>query len=413
MFAFFFLMFLAQFIGNGDKMSEGDIVCYTYHLVDYQLGFISTVLPGQIFMFLFRKPNMMIFRIYSFTLLILAFLGVAYLLEKIYLSAPNRHKLAYSYVIGLFCISGGIFHIFYYKIGLLDVYWVCSFVIFFFLLQNKKTWFLIPFCFVFMVMVHFGAFLCYIPMMSIVLLYEAAVSREKSERKYLIIIFALSVVSAALVFGVLLYNGENNVSCTKEQLHALLQERGSDYFCYYDYFVFKEFKSDLLGVTLTEKDFVFIKSESFPVFIKTVLNRFIYQICYNYRLSVERIRNDNKCLMIDFSLILSLIPIVVFYHKCGKTLYRLSESNRLKKFSLFCGLAFVIFSFLGISIFTVDRVRYFHHTIICIFAFFLYLMFKEKKLFGEIIKSNIEKIETKGLLIFAVVTFLSRFDPYY
>ena len=179
MFAFALITLLAQFIGNFDAIITPDESIYTYHIVDFRIGYVSRVIQGQIFQWIFPNPSRQLVKRVSLVLFILVVFCASYFLEKLYLSITSNNKSIFLYLILIFCVSGSTFHIFYRQLGMLDVYWVYAFLFFLIFLQNKKTWFLIPFSFVFMVAVHYGSLLTYIPLMAIILLYKASL-REKT-----------------------------------------------------------------------------------------------------------------------------------------------------------------------------------------------------------------------------------------
>lgn len=402
-----------QFLGNGDRIVQLHYVelCYTYHIVDFSLGFISKVLPGQIFMWIFKNPTQELYVAYSAALLLILCLIISYFLEKIYLCAPEEYKTSYAYIIILFCVSGFVFNLFFCALGIIDVYWIVAFVAFFLSLQSKKTRFLIPLCFVFMVFVHYGAMLCYIPLMSIILLYEAS-EMEGKEKKLMISVLALSIVLSVAFALIFLYNESHLDGWTKEKLHDFINSRGGSIYTFYDYVMFKEM--DLTGWGV---DIVINKSQLFNLsFLPDDLNDFIngvvYQFYLNFKLTSASVKGlVHNILWIYVSIVLVGIPYVAFYYKCCGQFYK-SCKNKLKKFSLFCAFALFVVAFFGLTLLSLDKIRYSHHSIICIFVFFLYLMFKEKESFAQIVSSNLKKINTIHLTLFLVAAFLLRYYSY-
>ena len=411
LFCFFLLIVLALFIGNSDRIPPGDDICYTYHIVDFSLGFISRVLPGQIFVLLFKNPNMVNFRIYSLILFFTAVFFIAYLLEKLYLSAPHEHKTLYCFFICVFCTSGSVLHVFYTEIGMLDAYWIFVLIMFFFFVRSKKMWLLIPICYILMIIINFGAFLCYIPLMSIILLYKAVKSDITSEKKYLIFICVLSAFFAILFFAVLMYNEEHNDALTQEKLHELLISRGSNYFLYYDYAIFKDYHNSVLGKDVVVHSYTLIKGDLHPEFLKTAINRLAYQIYFNYHLTMGRFALSKRFILLDSTVLLSGFPLIAFFHlSFGKFLKKCNIL--LKKIFIVCSLALFWVTFLGSIILTSDKTRFFHHAIICMFVFFLYLLYEEKDAFADIV-SSLLKNNKLYILLFTVAAYLSRFNPYW
>lgn len=412
MFSCFTMIIIFQLAGNGDRIPiHYDNLCYTFHIVDFSLGFISKVLPGQIFMWIFKNPTVELYKAYSIALLAILCLIISYFLEKIYLCAPKEYKSTYAYVIVLFCASGFVFNMFFCAIGIIDVYWIVAVVAFFLSLQSKKTWFLIPVCFLFLVFVHYGAMLCYIPLLSIILLYEAS-NLEGKDKKTILAILAISIVLSVGFVLVFLYNESHMDDWTKEKLHSFIESRGGTVYIFYDYVVLKEMDLTKWGVDILIKQSELFNFSFLPNFLNGFLNRFAYQLYLNYQMTLAFVQKlvDN-ILWIYASIVLVGIPYVYFYYKCCRQLYKRCE-NKLKKFSLFCALALFIIAFFSLTILSMDKVRYSHHSIICIFVFFLYIMFREKDTFAEIVSSNMKKINLIHLLLFLVTAFLLRCYPY-
>lgn len=410
MLAFLMLTLLSLFIGGGDRLPDCNKVTYSFHILDFRIGFFSRLLPGQIYMWILKNPTYRSFWVYSMIVYYVVVVCTAYLLEKVFLRAPDEHKIAYGYIICLFCVSGIIFQIFYRSLGMHDFYWIIALVIFFLLLQNKKTWFLIPLCFAFAVMTNYGVLFCYIPLMSIILLYEAGSCTKKSERKYLLIVFSLCIVVTIILFAVLMYNEQFKNTMSKGDLHTLMQNRGSKYFKYIDYAYFRDYRTEIGGRNVIIKQFELIKSDVLPTFLKEAVNRFAYQLYLTHTLTMEIVNADPNTYKVYTCIVLIGVFYVSFYYKCLVPFYR-SRKDKLMKFACFCGLALFWFAFLGGITFSNDKIRFSHNAIICIFTFFLYLMYKDEKGFGNIAAENIKKIKSLYLALFSVAAFLVRFNP--
>lgn len=411
MFGFFFLILLAQFIGNGDTICFGDEASYSFHVVDFRVGIVSRILPGQLYLLLFKNPSRKSYVIYEYVLLVLVLFCVSYFLEKIYSSAPDAQKITYAYILGLFCVSGCVFHIFFTNVGMLDVYWIYSLVLFFLLLQNKKTWFLIPLCYVFMVFVNYGALLCYIPLMSIVLLFKASYSENKEEKKYIVYVFFVSVFLTIATFSILSYNEEHNIRCSAEQFHRILSERGSNYYTYYDYSLFRGVDVYYAGNKYMLENFNLIKSEAVPDFIRLSINKIATQVYLIFMRYFDSNIFKEKYLVQSAAALLSGIPVFVVFFRCLIKLFRSCDS-KLKKFAAFCAIALFPFSYICYIFFTGDIYRFFCHSFICIFLCFLYLLYKDKKVFGNIVYTVFEKKKSNSLLLYMVIAFITRFYPF-
>ena len=411
MFTFFSLILFVQFIGNGDLVPEGNFICYSFHVIDFSAGFVSGVLPGHIYLMLFKNPSIKSFGIYETILLVLFFLFISTILEKLYISAPAKWKNAYAYIIFLFCTSGIIFHMFFTNIGMLDAYWLYALLVFFAFLKNKKTLFLIPVCFIFMVIVNYGSLFNYIPIMSVILLYEAASCKEKSKKLCLFVVLCISVLLTIAMLALLLYNENHNVMMSKNQLHSLFDSRGCNFYAYYDYTLYKDFDVFMPEIHYDFPKISLLESPAVPRFFKAIVNKIVSQIYLNLNsftaskyIQQGAIKNGVVC-------IISGLPCVIFFNLCYKDLY-MTIKDRLKRFLLFVMILFFTFSFFGSMTFSIDITRFFSHSVICIFVFFIYLLFREKEIFGGILTNRLKIIKKHYLLVFLVLSFLTRFFPF-
>ncbi|MBQ7654467.1 MAG: hypothetical protein IJS17_05285, partial [Clostridia bacterium] len=124
MLAFLMLIAISLFIGGNDRLPDCNKVTYSFHVVDFSIGFFSRILPSQIYLWIIRNPTYRSFWVYSMVVFYAVVVGTAYLLEKVFLRASDENKIAYGYIICLFCISGVIFQIFYRSLGMHDFYLV-------------------------------------------------------------------------------------------------------------------------------------------------------------------------------------------------------------------------------------------------------------------------------------------------
>ena len=412
MLGFFFTILLAQYIGNFEQIYDPESVVYTYHIVDFRFGYVSKVIQGQIFQWFFHEPTMQNIKAVSLCLFVLIALCASYFLEKVCNSAPQENKMIILYLIIIFCISGSTFHIFYRQLGMLDVYWVYAFVLFLIFLQNKKTWFLIPLAYAFMISVHYGALLCYIPLMSIILLYKAANSRKKDEKKLLLIVFVSSVIIAFCALAFFAYNEKYNLNLTQEELHNYFNSRGTNEYFYYDYAFFRDFSSEIPGVTKKTEEFSIINSSLVPSAFKPLIKDIDTAIFYHISIhkNVEDF-TENSIFMIVL-LMLSGAPALKFIYSFLRKSY-FSFENKLKRFCLFCAMAIFPFAFLTSLLFSYDYARWFAHAFMCCFICFFVIVYFEGENCSLMIKNNIiSKPQKVVYLMYLMVCFLVRFNPY-
>ena len=412
MFFFALIILFSQFIGNHDKIYDPFSVIISYHAVDFKIGCVSRVLPGEIFQWFFSHPTLQNIKYFELALLVFVVLSASYFLENLYFSAKKEeNKQIYLYLILIFCISGNTFNMYYRQLGMLDVYWVYAFVFFLAFLQNKKTWFLIPLSFAFMIAVHYASLLCYIPLMSTILLYKASAAEEKSEKRYLVIVFAVSVIVALSAFIFFHYNEEHNLKMTPEELKNYLLMKGTDHDEYYLYSYFKKFSIESPERELRFDYIELIKSDRLPAFLKKFINEIAWQTYINISLFKHIPYAKQDAVRIIVILMSSGVPVLAYiYGTFSKTFS--SSKDKLKRFSCLCAMALFPFTFLSSIIFSYDYARWYAHAFTCCFIiFFVVLKTEGEKL--PILKNNtISKTEKAVFLLYLVLMFLIRFDPY-
>ena len=411
MFAFFLLTSISMFVGSGDTSPTNTVVAHSFHVVDFSLGFVSRVLPGAIFNFLFKDPTVGAMRVFEASLLAVVVLLSSYLIEQLYYTAPEEYKPAYLYVFIIFLISGCTFRMYYRELGILDVYWIYALLIFVFLLKSKKMWFLIPIPFVFMVAVNYSSFFCYIPLMALLILYKASTVTQKKEKAYLLVVFAVSVVTAIVFLLIFIHNEKYNLKLTIDQLHALQNSRHNDHYLYYDYALYKNYNYEYNGKTLHLEYFPILNSSAIPTFLRDMINRALWQVYYNfyqYRETSFFAERIPKTFIILFS---ACIPIMVPFYKCFAKTFK-TAGSKLKKFSVFCMMAIFPFTFLTSVIQSVDIARWINHAFTCCFICFLFLLAYEKDKISSVLHASYSKIKSVWLIIYALFVSVAGFHPY-
>lgn len=406
-FAFFFLIVFTIFIQNGARLPEINDNAYSFYAVDFRIGIIPNVLQGQIFNWIVKNPSKTKAYIYLVVLLIVAVFMVSYLLEKLFLSSAQKYRKYYAFIICLFCVSGTTFYMYYVSLGMLDFHWMFAFLFFLFFLQNKKTRVLIPLCYIFMVFVHFGALCNYIPLMSIILLYEISRSNDKNEKRFLLIIFAISVVVTFGAFGLLSYNFAHNVKMMQDEIHKMMSERGCNYFGYYDYVIYNSGETIIQKQLMNSSWAFLVKNDKVPNFIKEI----IYHVFMNVSIISSGLFVKWKIGKI-ISVVLTGIPFLGFFFVCIHKLKK-STDGKLKKFALFCMIMLFPFSFITSMMQSVDESRFFGHSITCIFICVFYLLYVESNRFGEAFSERIKRTGKEYLALFTVCAFLFCLHPYF
>ncbi|MBQ7654470.1 MAG: hypothetical protein IJS17_05300, partial [Clostridia bacterium] len=262
-----------------------------------------------------------------------------------------------------------------------------------------------------MIAVHFASFLCYIPLMSIIILYKASIAAEKSEKRYLLIVFAVSVAVALGAFAFFHYNEAYNLKMTYEELDEYLSMKGSENNEYYSYAFFKKFKMESPEGVMHFNYKELISADFLPASLKKFVNEIAGQIYMNFSLlnSIPSLKNDAAKMI--FILMLSGAPAMVcIYRTFGKTFG--SSKDKLKRFSCFCAMALFPFTFLSSVLFSYDYARWYSHAFTGCFIFFLVVLKSQGDELLPFRGKTTVKPEKLACLLYMVLSFLIRFDPY-
>ena len=141
---FVFVMAYQILVGNNLapwRLNEHFITFYT---VDYGMGFCSRFLPGAVYRLFSDQVNVSVLSAFSSAFLVLFFLALCFLLERVLLQAPRKEQTVCLFMILLFISGPASFTLFVKWLGVIDVYWIYLCLLFVFALANRRAWFLIP-----------------------------------------------------------------------------------------------------------------------------------------------------------------------------------------------------------------------------------------------------------------------------
>ena len=404
-FLFFVLNLVGPFFFNGNALPFIDDPCMAYHAVDFNMGFLSRILPGHIFRMLFNNPTKQTATVYESVLYVLLSLSVAVILDRILRSVDGKYKPLCFYFLCLFCL-GHTLCIFYFQLGMLDVYWVYAFVIFVLFFSKKYLWFLIPVVFVTMILIYFSSLMCYIPLMALIIIYEITFREDKKEKKYLTSVLIVSLVLTLAMFVYFLVNEKHNLVYDINTFNSILASRDTTYLDYYDEVFYKTYSIE--GKTGELMNFTLITSEAFPPLIKSFVNIIARQIYLTFSIyaALTSVLRYNAIM-----LMLVMLPLLLLFFICYCRLFKRSES-KLKKFVYFCAVFQFPFALLGATM-SSDIIRWLSHAFICSFAFFLYLIYKNKDGVCDMLKNYYDNSKITYRLLYALLVYITKFEPYW
>ncbi|MBQ7597827.1 MAG: hypothetical protein IJU56_04535 [Clostridia bacterium] len=365
---FFFLFLVAYHVVVVNRFQPWRVeeITYAFHAVDFSLGLATKLLPGAVFNALFgRFASRLTASIYETVLILLFFAGVSIFLERFVLRVQPEHRSAALGLLAFYVTGAYTFSVYTKELGMLDVYWLFFSLLFLIFLEHKWLRFLIPLLYVASIMIHFSAILNAIIFFSIILLYRASIEQKKKERRIYLLIFALSMLVAAVSFLFFLVY-EPRFICPIETFHQKLQEHGTDFFEYYDYAFYNWFRGEYYRPSeLTGMDFS--------------LNKIWQLILYQVRFNFDLMQSIGSHIIIAFiGGLVILFPLLLVFYKFLLQHLRMTN-NRIGRFCALLMLLQFPFTFLVAILFSVDVNRWLTHGFLMIFTTVLLIMYYEKE----------------------------------
>lgn len=377
-------------------------VSLAFHAVDFSMGFCSKILPGAIYNIFFDSVTFFKVTLYESILLILFFVAVSVLLEKVMLSIDSQYKKSAT-IMMLFFLTGPVTFGGYVKqMGMIDVYWLFLTAFFLFALYNKKTRLLLPIIAVLCVAVHYSAIICFVPFFALLILYKASCTDDKKEKKLLNINFFVTVILslASTVYFVIFE--KKNLTYSREEFDKILLDRG------------------VLETNLNYYDFAFYNySEGNEEFLSELEMNF--DLGYLFDVIWQQIGTNQTFfktlssgeIWITAAFIFALIvPLVVFVFKAFVTVIKKNKENKIKVFSLVCMMLLPVATLGCCFLFSTDLIRWILHAFLPLFVSFIFVLYYEGKEMWKLVHEKISAVPSGLLIIYFMVYSLSVFDPY-
>lgn len=365
---FFFayaVLYSVVFVNRFVPWEVDDYAIYSFYAVDFSYGFATKLLPGAIFNLLFGKHAARgAATLFVTVLMLLFFAGLAYLLQRFLRRMPDGRRGAAFLLAVLFLSGGYTFAVYTRTLGLLDTFWILFALLFFFFMEHRALRFLIPLLFVASVLVHNGAMISYIILMSVVLLFRASVSENAKDRRRFLVLLLLSDCAALAVF-VFFALKEKSLVCPIEEFHEKLLDHGSDCFYYYDYAFFDLYNGDR-----------YVPDSVYAV--SSPLLRAVYVLYYRFRLNVNVLLQREAIHPISLCCgILLLLPMLCFLFRFHGARLR-QKGNGLRRF---CALLMILqfpVTFFPALLVSEDITRWLSHAFLIAFACLLTVLYYDK-----------------------------------
>lgn len=410
---FAFLLVYSFVVVRRCRIPSMEDVVYSFHAVDFSMGFCSRFLPGAIFNFIFKTPTILKATIYETVLLVGFFAVLSVFLSKISKSLAPDNRPAFL-LLALFFLTGpGTFSIYSYQIGMLDVYWMFFGAIFFVLLKNRYLRWLIPFICGLCVMVHQSALLCYVPLMALIIFTEAVFSSPGKEQKIFYILFFATCIVSIVVFLYFAVYDSKNFAFHMDVFAAKLRERGAVNCDYYE--DYSKVTANLVAdgiLTPEEAEYysnpILISPEKSPVFAS-----FINMLWKRYKLLtvLYSLEVYKKALIRQLILYILFIPLLSVMYKYYITSFR-TDGKKDIRFVFFCIMIYFPVLSLMTPFLSTDTVRWMSHSFTVPFVFLIYMIYKKKDTIMQSLTQTCKKVPLPVIIIYFLVYACTVFDPY-
>ena len=373
-------------------------ITYSYHIVDYSMGFCSKFLPGAVFYGIFgEKGTPQVATVCETVLLLLFFAALVFLVERFVLRAEQDLRTG-ALITALFFLCGPFtFAIYSYELGMLDVYWLFLAAAFFLSAANRYLKFLIPLLFLLAVLVHYSAVLCVIVLFSILLLYRA--SDDDAQKRSFLLIFWISVVlSAGLVVYFIAFE-KSNLRYSMEEFDRIIKERNGVYTTYYEYALYSYYNKHAFvpeGVM-----------ENTGSAVMRLLLSFYYQVRV---ILVEQTEPKDVYKLIGN--VLFAAPALVLFYKEFILLFKNNGQNRLKRLCAFFMCAQFPFTLIFGCLMSADINRWISHAFLISATLLFCVLYREKENRAHFLGEILAIKNAYPFRLYALAYFMSTFWAY-
>lgn len=383
---FGFLLLYAFAIVNRFSLPHIDGIAYSFHLLDFSLGFCSRFLPGALYHLFVKEPSQLSAAVYETALLVIFFIPLSYMLAVFMEHVPEKYRPAALTLLALYLTGSCTFAPYSCALGMLDVYWIYFSLIYIAAIPHKVLrWLLCPVLLFLCTMIHYGVIITYIPFLCLLTLYETAAEPDKKEKIKKTVLLVLCIAVSVGGFAYFLTHDKQNINCSIAEFHNMLEENGvGANSLYYDaaFFATPENYTDEF-VELVVGPQGYDGSPYTPVFdgenlsgIQQLINGLAYQLQYQYFLFTNR--EIYKDVLIEAGvLLLVLLPLLVMFYRFARRGFTEARGNGLLRLTWFCVFfLFPLAAFVSLLIST-DSVRWTAHGFLCLFTFSLYVLRRE------------------------------------
>lgn len=362
------IMVYCYVVVNKCNLFRVNDITYIYYTVDYSMGFCSRLLPGAVYSLIgvYTEKAVSIY----LTVLYMIFLFLCTVMIKRFIDAFKLEKRTAVIVSVLFVVGPFTAGMLIRQFGLLDFHWLLLFAASFWLLNNKYskyTSLALPVVVAAMVAVNYGAMICYVPLLLLLVLFRLVSEENTTDKRMYAVAFVLTLIVAVALTGYFVVNDKNNLVYTREQFDKIVTgERKGIFPTYYDFYLY---------------DYVAPYNKYYELLKNTESGNGVFyalfaQIKTTMALSAESRHIVINALALPIQGLLTYVLISYLREKNNRTKRMISVLVVLLSFAV---------EFIG-ALFSTDNIRWAGHAVIILFVYTLFVLFYDYH-------SGIKKIE--------------------
>ena len=373
----FLLPFYHFFVVNRASVFQVSEKSFSFHAVDYSMGFCSRLFPGELyhtFVGIYTKKAVDIYLscLYALFILLLAFLVDAFVLKF------KEYKRECFVLIFLFLTGPFTFDMLVLQFGLLDFYFIFAFFVALLFLQNRFLRFAVPALAAVMVAVSYETMFSFVFLLLALLLFYFIQASDKKEKRIRLSLFLISaLVSFCLAFYFLL-NDANNLTLSAEEFEKLMLSRNANP-DYYELFFYHRLPAasampGMASVSRVSGGFSGLKNA--------------FEMLLSSFKSASFSQKDTKLLVFNAFALLPQSVLIYLLACYSKQCRKKSKKALVWIFVLFS----FAFEFLGFFI-SSTNIRSLMHAVIMLFVFTMYILFNDYTEGFEKLRALLRRIE--------------------
>lgn len=421
-YAVLFLLILTTYsvcVINRFSLPEVDkYITYTYHCVDYSMGFCSRFLLGAVYSLFVENPSPESATVFENVLLLLLYAGISFLLARWYVRLPKDQNSA-GFRLVLFCLTGSCaFPAFAKMPGMLEVPWLFFGILFIICLPHCNLRYAVPLFMFGFLLTHIGAMLTCVPLFAILLLYEYTLADTKTEKRIRLILFFISCAVAVISFCYFVMFEKQTLTYDIYEFNEIMEQRGSSGLYYYDFALYNNtndlqlIESITFGTanpeTLDPGRFVSDAESSV-----SLVHEILFQVELRLRYYLAENATMLKVLLGKLLVMLTVLsPLLVMFYKFFIFRFKTAKGDNVRRFLWFCCIALFPFTVILSMFISEDSVRWLTYGMLSLFTILFYISYREGSDAIRPVFTFINSFSEPVLTAYQILYALSVFSPY-